>query len=300
MKIEVSIIILNYNSQDVILNCLTSIQKHYRSKLKDTYEIIVVDNHSSDNSVKNIKALYPGVLIIENDSNVGFSKGNNQGVKKAHGKYVLFLNPDTLFTENALGPLVTFMDNHKDVGVATCKVVLQNGKIDDACHRGFPTPWRALTHFTGLGVIFPNSMLFNGYHLAYKSIRIPHEIDACAGAFLLIRSSIGRRLRWLDEDYYWYGEDLDLCYRVKQLGYKVMFLPQYKIQHIKGISSGIKKHSKKFSIASKQTQITATKSRFEVMRLFYNKHYLNYYPNWLTKLVFLGIDMKEQLTRWKL
>jgi hypothetical protein len=277
--------------------CLGSLYKNYPSELREKeYEIIVVDNNSSDDSVTFIKKTYPKLHLLENAHNVGFSQANNQGISHAHGAYVLLLNPDTEVLPKTLNTLVSFMDKNSEVGVSTAKVVLPDGSLDDACHRGFPTPWRSLTHFSGLGSLFPQSTFLNGYHLGYQRMDETHEIDACVGAFMFIRASVGAKLNWLDTDYFWYGEDLDFCFRIKALGLKVMFVPGVSIIHHKGASSGLKTHSRHLSKIDEETSKKIRAARFEVMRIFYKKHYVNSYPVWLMKLVFLGINLKQKVS----
>lgn len=292
-----SIIIVNFNTKEMLRDCLRSIWDAYSLELKTKqYGVLVVDNGSNDGSVDMIKNEFPGVKLLQNRKNLGFGAANNLAVKKSQGSYILFLNPDTKVEKNTLPYMLKFMEKQNEVGVATCKVILPDGTLDDACHRGFPTPWRALCHFSGLGNLFPHSQLFNGYHLGYRNLDKPHEIDACAGAFLLIRREIGAEVSWFDEDYFWYGEDLDLCYRVKQRNYKIMFVPDVSILHYKGAASGIKKHSAYLSKIDVQTKRKITRARFDVMRIFYKKHYAQIYPAWLTSLVFAGIGVKQKMT----
>ena len=192
------------------------------------------------------------------------------------------------------------MEGQSQVGVATARLELTSGELDDAAHRGFPTPWRSLTHFSGLGKLFPHSVWLNGYHLGYQNLDIPHEIDACVGAFMCIRRTVGENLNWLDENYFWYGEDLDFCYRVKQAGYKVVFIPTVAVTHHKGVASGIKKHSRELSRADRETKLRATRARFEVMRIFYRKFYAQTYPAWVRFVVLFGVWLKEQITLFSL
>lgn len=290
-NIKLSIIIVNFNTAEFLKNCIDSIYKN--AGILEP-EIIVVDNASKEelriaNNEFRIK-------IIKNKKNVGFAAANNQGIKEARGQYILLLNPDTLITNNVFEQMVGFMKNNPDVGIATCKVVLESGELDDACHRGFPTPWNSSCYFLGLSNFFPKSKLFNGYHLGYADLDKTHEIDACAGAFMMINRQAGQQVKWLDGDYFWYGEDLDFCYRMKQSGWKIMFVPEFQILHYKGVSGGIKKHSAHLSTADRETKLFATKARFEVMRIFYEKHYKDKYPSWLTYLVITAINIKEYLT----
>ncbi len=298
---KLSIIIVSFNTRDVLSHCLESLYTGYKQQfINKQFEVILIDNASSDDTIVMIKKAFPWVTLIQSESNSGFAKANNWGIQKSHGEYVLLLNPDTIVEKNTLTYLITYMDGHQAVGISTCKVLLTNGQLDDACHRGFPTPWRAFTYFSGLAKLFPHSTFFNGYHLGYQHMDEIHEIESCVGAFLLIRRTIGERVHWLDEDYFWYGEDLDLCYRVKQLGSKIMYIPDVSIIHYKGAASGLKKHSQHITKADSGVKLRATEARFAVMRTFYEKHYRTLYPRWMMRLVFLGIGIKEKVARTQL
>ncbi len=286
-----SIVIVNFNTYYFLKHCLDSIYSTVPKSIN--FETIVIDNASSDNSIPKIKKNYPQIRILVNKKNIGFAKANNQAIKIARGDFILFLNPDTVVFRNSIYTVLKFMQRQKDAGIATCKVELPGGSIDDASHRGFPTPWNALCQFTGLASLFPQSSFFNGYHLGYRNLNKIHEIDSCAGAFMMVRKTAGDKIKWFDEDYFWYGEDLDFCYRLKKAGWKIFYIPQVKILHYKGVASGIKKHSRRFSSADKKTQILATKARFDVMEIFYKKHYVRKYPYCLTKLVLMGIKVKK-------
>lgn len=301
-NIELSIIIVSFNSGRFLPEALNSIfQGSLFSKL---FEVIIVDNCSEDNSVKQISDFilsHPknNILFFKKNTNEGFAKANNFGIKKSQGKYILLLNPDTKLNNDTLETMLNFMKDNPLSGIATCKVILSDGKIDDACHRGFPTAWNAFCQFSGLANFFPNSDFFNGYHLGYKNLDEVHEIDSATGAFMLVRKEVGNEVNWFDEDYFWYGEDIDFCYRVKQKGWKIMFVPTVKISHLKGASSGIKDHSQKISTASKETKVKATEARFEVMKIFYKKHYRDKYPKWLTDFIMMVIDIKKNINLFK-
>ncbi len=288
--INLSIIIVSYNSKDVLNKCLDSLQK---SDFKD-FETIVVDNSSKDNSEEIIKN-YPKVLLIKNKENLGFSKANNIGIKKATGKFILFLNPDTFVNKDTLGSLISFMEGSKDAGIVTCKVILQNGKLDDSCHRGMPTPWNAFCYFLGLEKIFPHSKIFSGYHMGWMDYSKIHEINACAGSFMLVRRETGNQIGWWDEDFFFYGEDLDFCLKAKEKGWKIYYYPKVLTTHYKGVSSGIKKISKEITTADLETKRFATYHRFLAMKILYRNHYLNKYPKIITWLVFKAIDFKNWL-----
>lgn len=291
-RIDLSVIVLNYNTQNLLRACLESIRKSKVGNL--AFETIVVDNHSTDESALMVKKNFNNVRLVENSDNLGFAAGNNQGIKIACGKYILLLNPDTQVAPETLVTMVDFLEKDPQIGVATCKVELVSGMLDDACHRGFPTPWNAFCYFSGLAKIFPTSRLFNGYHLGYQNMDIPHEIDSCVGAFMMIRREVGEALNWLDEDYFWYGEDLDFCYRAKFAGWKIVYIPFTKILHWKGAASGIKKESREISTATLETKRMAALASVEAMRIFYRKHYANKYPKLLTNFILLGISLLQK------
>ena len=294
---DLSIIIVSYNTKEFLRNCLTSILSSINGKLG--CEVIVVDNASSDGSaseILNMKNKISNMRAILNKKNVGFSKANNIGIKQAKGRYLLFLNPDTIVYPNILETMVDFMDKHKDAGAATCKVVMPNGELDESCHRGFPTPWNAFSYFSGISKLFPYSKLLSDYNLSWMDLSKTHEIDALCGAFMLVRRKAGEQVGWWDEDYFFYGEDIDFCYMLKSKGWKIYYVPTVSILHYKGVSGGIKKISREITTADSATKKKATRARFEAMKIFYEKHYLKKYPSIITRLVMQGINIKRILS----
>jgi GT2 family glycosyltransferase len=291
-KKDLSIVIVTFNSEDTIVECIDSILATIK---EHSFEIIV-----SDNSRNELTQMAVGkyknnnkVVYMKNDDNFGFSKGNNLGIKKANGNYLLFLNPDTKMYEKTIDGMLEFMKQHPDCGASTCFVKLPNGQLDDSAHRGFPTPWNSFSHFSGLSKVFPKSRSLGGYNLTYLDTQQIHEIDSLAGSFMLVPFKVGEKLNWWDEDYFFYGEDIDFCYRIKKAGYKIYFVPEFSILHMKGISSGIKKVSKDVTKASSETKKIATYHRFRAMEIFYDKHYKKRYPSVVTALVMSGIRLKK-------
>jgi GT2 family glycosyltransferase len=290
------------NTSKLTVECVESILKSVK---KSSYEIIVVDNNSSDDSVERLKHearimnLGEKFKIIENKENYGFSKANNIGVRKSSGRYVLFLNSDTVVYKDTIDEMIEFMDENSQAGAATCYVRMPNGKLDDASHRGFPTPARALAHFTGLSKLLPFEP-FSGYNLKHLNLAQAHEIEALAGAFMLVRRVSGDQVSWWDEDFFWYGEDLDFCFKLKEKGWKIYFVPEFEILHYKGASGGLKKDSKQISSATSETRKRAHEARFSAMRIFYDKHYKNRYPGFVRNLVLSGISLKKFISKFNL
>ena len=295
-KVDLSIIILNYNTKRLTLEAIASIEKNYPDEVKSgKFEVIVADNASPDLSLAEFKEYSSKTKIksfhvVDNGGNVGFSKGNNNGLKQAIGRYVLFLNPDTVVYPKTLSAMLEFMDSHPYAGAATCKVEIPSGGIDEASHRGFPTPWNGFTHFSGLEKLFPKSSLFSGYTQGFKDYSVIHEVDAISGAFLLVRREVGDEIGWWDEEYFFYGEDIQFCFNIKKLGYKIYYVPNVSILHYGGVSSGIKKQSHNITTADTRHRKIMQGHRFEAMRIFYRKNYSNQYPKLLNWLVHKGID----------
>lgn len=297
MKPVLTIIILNYKSKDYALKSIASIEEACPNEVSlGNYEIIIVDNDSKDGSLEAFhkyknKTNIKNFIIVDAGSNKGFSAGNNKGIPYAKGKYILFLNPDTIVHKDALQALILFMDKHPDAGACSCRLVIPAGGIDEASHRGFPTPWNAFCHFSGLERLFGKTRLFGGYIQGWKSMNVIHNVDAISGAFLFVRKEAGEQIGWWDEDYFFYGEDLDFCYKLKENNWKIYFIPDVTTLHYGGVSSGIKKRTQNITKASIETKIIVQNARFNAMRIFYKKHYINKYPAWVTWLVFKGIDL---------
>ncbi|MCX6146030.1 MAG: glycosyltransferase family 2 protein, partial [Candidatus Kapabacteria bacterium] len=203
-KIDISIVIVNYNVKDFLLQCLRSIEK---SITKRKYEIIVVDNNSTDESIEFLSPKFEKVNFISLNDNLGFGKANNVGFDKASGKYLLILNPDTIISEDTLDKMYDFMELNPEIGISGCKVLNQDGSFQVTCRRGFPTPWASFTKLFGLQKIFPNSKFFAQYNQTYKNIDESYEIDAVIGAFMFCRFDIIRNIGGFDPDYFMYGED---------------------------------------------------------------------------------------------
>ena len=195
-NVKVSIIIVSYNTKELLQACLHYIDCSMTQF--DRWEIIVIDNASSDGSVEFLRKK-KNIQFIGNTSNIGFARANNIGIKGARGEYILLLNSDTELRPGTLQRLLSYMDSYPRVGVVTCRVELPGGEIDPACHRGFPTPWAACTYFLGFERIFSTSRIFSQYHLGFEDLTSIHEIDSPSGAFFLSRRNIVEDVHGLDE-----------------------------------------------------------------------------------------------------
>lgn len=286
---NLSIVILNYNSGDFLFKCLNSLDKNHASLKLDVW---VVDNASTDASIKLAQENFPKISYILEKANIGFSKGNNLALKKIENEYILILNPDTEVFPETLNYMVQYMKDHLDVGAATCKVELPNGELDWGSHRGFPTPLASFLYY-----FLKNDSL---YHLSSKDMKKDHEVDAISGSFFLTRKSVLDKVGLFDEAYFMYAEDLDLSFRIKKAGYKIVYVPEMKICHYKGVASGIKDHSQKISTATYESKLRAFNAFYETMKIFYKKNLEKSYPFFINWLVYFAIDLKWVVAKRKL
>lgn len=255
--IDVSIIIVNYNVKDYLLQCLRSLEQIDATIKK---EIIVVDNHSTDGSIGDLRPQFPSVTWIELDENIGYGKANNIGLAQAKGRYTLFLNPDTIVGRDVLQTMTSYLDANPDVGLAGCKVLNPDGSFQVACRRGLPTPWASFCKLFGLQSIFPNSKLFAQYNMTYLPIDATYPVDALIGAFMMGPTWLMQSLGGFDPAFFMYGEDIDLCYRVKLAGKRVMYVHTTNIIHYKGEST-------------KRSSMNEVRVFYEAMEIFAKKHF---------------------------
>jgi len=288
-----SVVILNFNTGDYLQKCLQSISLSELASQK--YEVIVVDNASADTSIslaKKIPLLNTKYLIL--NTNLGFATGNNRALSilSPSSKFVLFLNPDTTVEPQTFSKMLTFFQENKKIDAATCYLKFAlTGKLQPECHRDFPTPLAALLHFTGI-----SSRAYFMEYLDYSKIQ---KINACSGAFLMIKRSVGDSINWWNEKYFYYGEDLDLCYKLRQKGYSLYFYPFTQVTHYQGISSGIIKKTQDVSTASSQTRLRITLASTEAMRIFYQENLIDKYHPIVGFFVMSGIKLLELLRIFK-
>ncbi len=276
-KPELSVVILNYNTKELLKDCLNSIKKYMNEV---PMEVIVSDNSSTDGSVEMIKTNFSWVQLIEGP-NDGFSKGNNRARDFVNGDMILFLNPDTVVHKNVFQKTVKYLNEHKDVGALTCKLVLPNGQMDKDTRRRFPTP----------RISFSKLILGHTKDYWYEDIseNVTHEVEAIQGAFFLSRKKILDEVGWFDPMYFFDGEDVDLSYQIHKLGYKLVYYPEITVTHLKGVTKGKVEKWK-----HKTTQENKRKLRLagvDSMERFYRKNLWNSYPVWFSYFVIFGINI---------
>jgi GT2 family glycosyltransferase len=272
---QLSVIIVNYNVRAFLENALISVRKAIAGI---PGELFVVDNASDDGSVEMLRQKFPDVKLIVNPTNRGFAAANNQALRESGGKYVLFLNPDTIVQEDTFRVMLEFMEQHESAAMAGCKILNPDGSLQLGCHRSTPTPWVAFTRIIGLSTLFPRFPFFSRYNLTYLDPDETHRVDAVSGSFMLVRRSAIDQVGGMDEQFFMYGEDLDWCYRFAQAGWEIYYVPATQIIHYKGESA-------------RRSDIDEVRLFYEAMRVFVRKHF----PRGIFSDVILrlGIGLRE-------
>jgi len=230
---DLSIIIVTWNSQEFIRNCLDSI---FLSQGNFSSEVIMVDNGSSDETAKIVEELYPQVNLIQNKKNLGYAKANNQGIEEARGEYILLLNPDTQVLEDALSLMYEFMEEHPELGALGPRLLNPDKSVQASC-REFPTFSTLIWEFFGLSRLFPRSRVFSRWRMGYFNFDKQREVDQPMGSCLMLRRATLEDVGILDENFVMFFNDVDLCFRIKKSGWRIYFYPEAKVIHHKGAST---------------------------------------------------------------
>lgn len=254
---NLSIIIVNYNVKYFLEQCLFSLRRACKGI---EAEVIVIDNRSSDGSIEYLRPKFPDVRFIKKESNIGFAKACNAGLQLATGKYILFLNPDTLVPEDCFPVCFSFFDRHDDCGALGVKMVDGSGRFLKESKRSFPSPVTSLYKLIGLSRFFPRSRTFSKYHLGHLDDANNHEVDVLAGAFMMIRKEVLDETGGFDEMFFMYGEDVDLSYRIQKAGYRNYYVAETSIIHFKGEST-------------RRGSLNYVRMFYKAMSLFVHKHY---------------------------
>lgn len=276
---KLSIVIVNYNVKHFLEQALVSVEKAV--SYLDA-EVWVVDNNSVDGSMEMVTDKFPWVKTICNKLNVGFSKANNQAIRESKSEFVLLLNPDTVLQDDSLVKCVNYLDNHQDVGGLGVRMIDGKGNFLPESKRGLPTPKVAFFKMTGLATLFPKSRYFGKYHMKYLSENETHEVDVLSGAFMMMRRSVLDKVGLLDEDFFMYGEDIDLSYRITLGGSKNVYFSDTTIIHYKGEST-------------KKKSANYVKVFYNAMVLFAQKHYSQRMAGWFAFWIKIAIYLRASL-----
>ena len=283
-----SVIIVSYNVRHYLAQCLWSVERAIQGMDADVW---VVDNASTDDSVSYLQTHFPWVHLIANADNRGFACANNQAIRACASRYVLLLNPDTVVGEDVLRTCVRFLDEHLEAGATGVRMVNSNGEFARESRRGLPTPLTSFYKMCGLCALFPRSRRFGHYYLGFLKEDEANRIEVMSGAFCMLRREALDQVGLLDEDYFMYGEDIDLSYRLLQGGWQNWYLP-VRILHYKGEST-------------QKTSYRYVQIFYDAMLIFFNKHFARRY--WLSAIVIrLGVRLRaacayagRALCRWR-
>ena len=280
---KLSIIIVNYNVAHFLEQALLSV---YKALKNVDAEVFVVDNNSVDHSLEMLAAKFPQVKVIANKENVGFARANNQAIRQSSGEYVLLLNPDTVVEEDTFEKCLAFMDATPDAGGLGVKMVNGQGEFLPESKRGIPFPAVAFYKLFGLSKLFPNSKKFGSYHLTYLDNDQIHSVEVLSGAFMLMRKKVLDEVGLLDEDYFMYGEDIDLSYRILKGGYKNYYFPETRIIHYKGEST-------------KKGSLNYVHVFYKAMQIFAEKHFSKSNAKLFNALINCAIWFRASLAAMK-
>jgi GT2 family glycosyltransferase len=228
---QLSVCIVTYRARDYLRDCLASL---YANPPAGPFEVIVVDNHSEDGTVEMLKADFPQVSIIETGGNEGFTVPMNRALRRASGRYLLQLNPDTLIHPQALDQLIGFMEAHPGVGICGPKVLNVDGSLQAPCRRGESRPWAVISYFLGLSRLFPHSRLFGEYLMNYMDEDETHAVAGVSGSCMLVRREVLDQVGYLDERFFAYQEDADYCFQARKAGWKIYYVPAARVTHYGG------------------------------------------------------------------
>ncbi|MCB0254170.1 MAG: glycosyltransferase family 2 protein [Anaerolineae bacterium] len=231
-SLELSIIIVNWNTCDLLRQCLTSVQDNFRAREHLNIETLVVDNASNDDSRAMVQEYFPWVQLIENAENVGFAQANNQGMKRAEGEFLLLLNSDTCLLPGALQAMLAFIAAHPPVGACGARLLNADGSLQPSC-QPMLTPEREFWRLSFLDMLLPRAT----YRMASWPVDQPRQVEIIKGACLLLRRAALDQIGWLDEAYFMYTEEVDLCYRLAQAGWELWWVPQAQVIHYGAASS---------------------------------------------------------------
>jgi len=266
---KIEVIIVNYNSLIWLKKTLDSLYKYYIPFSKYGIIVTVVDNASSDNSVEVVGKEYPQINLLKSNKNLGFSAGNNLALKKSNADYIILLNSDTELTEKSknLDILIDMLEEDNKIGMMTPKLLLTDGEIDKACHRGEPSLIDSFLYFAGFEKLFSKIKFFTNYHLLHKDLNTIHEVDAITGACMITKLKYLKDVDFFDERFFMYSEDMDLCRKYREKNYKIIYNPTVEIIHHK-YKSGLQSKNKK-------TNKNIKKHFYNSFLLYYDKWYKN-------------------------
>lgn len=280
-KMDVSICIVSLQARDLLRDCLCSI---YQTMSTLTFEVIIVDNHSTDGTLEMIKRDFPNVRVLINNQNIGYTRANNQAMHESRGRVIVLINPDTVVNSGAITELFYFLEANPQVGIVGPKVLNRDRTLQKQCRRSEARPWDSFCYFSGLSRIFPKNRLFAGYLMTYLDENQAHATEAISGSCMMIRRQVLEQIGCQDETFFAYQEDTDYCRRARLAGWKVYYDPAAQIIHYGGEGG---------------SRVQPYRSIIEWHRsyyLYYRKHFAGDYPFIFNVIYYLAMAAKLGLS----
>ncbi len=275
---KLSVIIVNWNTRDLTLQSLRTLYEHAPAC---EFEVLLIDNDSSDDSVEHIKKEFPQVMLVENDDNLGFGKANNQGMRMAKGEYIFLLNSDVIVLEGGVQKLVDYLDTHPDATMVGPRLLNEDRTFQLACRRSLPNPLNSFLYLFGISKIIKSKKIAS-YKKEYDDPTVTEPVEGISGAAMMFRRVVFEKTGGFDETFFMYGEDLDLCKQVQDNGWKTVYVADAQIVHLGGGSS-----------AKRRTQSLI--NFYESMWIYYKKHYGQQHNRFLQMGIWCGIQAKKYI-----
>lgn len=302
--IDLSIVIVTYNACAIANECVNSFLQAISRDTVYNYELIIVDNSENNDVVNLLKNKGPLVTVINNPRNVGYAKASNIGYAQSHGEFVLFSNPDIVINEQTLPKLVTYLkESDKNVGACAPLIYLKGMGLGDtderdlSSHKGSPTIWNTFTHYSGLAKLCQSSKrlscIFGRYYLLHRDFSVEHEVESITGGFFAVKRTIFEEVGQWDEDYFLFGEDVELSYQIRKLGYKIVFIPQATAKHYQGATTGLFKFGQTEIHVDRNIVKRSRKEFYAAMKKFFDKNFQRKRHKAIRPLIFAGITIRE-------
>jgi len=302
--IDLSIVIVTYNAPAIANECVNSFLQAISQNTIYNYEIIVVDNSENYSVVNLLKNKGPLVTVIKNPRNEGYAKASNIGYAQSRGEFVLFSNPDIVVNDKTLPRLVKYLrESDESVGACAPLIYLMGTggtgveERDLSSHKGSPTFWNTFTHYSGLSQLCQSSKrlssIFGRYYLLHRDFSVEHEVESITGGFFAVKRDIFEEAGQWDEDYFLYGEDVELSYQIRKLGYKIMFIPEATAKHYQGATTGLFKFGQTEIHVDKSTVKRSRKEFYAAMKKFFDKNFQRKRHKAIRPLIFAGITLRQ-------
>lgn len=301
LVVDLSIVIVTYHAAAIAKECIDSFLTAIAQDPAHRYELIVVDNSEDASVVNRLKAYADRITLVDNARNEGFAKASNVGYANSRGRYILFSNPDILVNSSTLPEVVRYLEQSGDQVGACAPLIhlVETGERDCSSHKGQPTVWNIFTHYFGLARLCRSSKrlssIFGRYYLAERDFSIEQEVESITGGFFVVRRNIFEAVGCWDEDYFLFGEDVELSYQIRKRDYKIMYIPQASVQHYQGATTGLFKFGQTDIEVNPRTKQRARRQFYAAMKTFFDKNFQRKRHKVVRPFIFAGISLRELL-----